>query len=193
MIAFALISEDPLLTLPSTVNAYAIWNTTAGQNSVPSSEGLGIGNYYYNQYARNLFDGNWTTAISLYGVGNASTSTTTAGLNTGVYLTIPGDPFFLKAFRFVTTPSSDLNRDPLKVTIEGSNLNGSALTLGSSWTLIYNGTTGLDATSGRTQPGIRQTLNNNASAFSSYRFLFTQRRGTSAYCIELVEIELYLF
>lgn len=192
-IAFVLISEDPLLRLPSTVNAYAIWNTTAGQNSLPSTVGLGIGNYYYNQYARNVFDGNWTTAICLNGVGNASALTTTAGLNTGVYLTIPGDPFFLKAFRFVTTSSLELNRDPLKLTIEGSNLIGTALTLGSSWTLIYNDTTGLDTNPGRTQPGIRQTLNNNASAFSSYRFLFTQRRGASAYCMEFVEIELYLF
>lgn len=168
-----------------------VWNTTAGQNSWPATPGTGIGNYWNIQPPQTVFDGNWTSAFASFGVGNSTTVIATSGLNTGVYLTIPGDPFVLKGFRFITAGFSTL-RDPLKLTIEGSNLTGSVLTLGSSWSLIYNGTTGLDVDPGRNLAGVRQTLNNNTSTFSSYRFLIFERRGTSA-CVEYSEIQLYVF
>lgn len=182
-----------MLRIPSTVNISAVWNTTAGHNSLPATPGTGIGNYFPPLSPQNVFDGDWATSFASYGFGYASIPTATGGLNTGVYLTIPGDPFVLNAFRIVTTGSVEVTRDPLKLTIEGSNLIGSALTLGSSWILIYNGTTGLDINPGRTKPGICQTINNNTSTFSSYRFLFTERRAGDIYCIDYKEIELYSF
>ena len=171
------------------MNVSAIWNTTAGQNGSPSTPGTGIGTYWSGDSPKNVFDGNWASSFASYGVGNASWWSNTSGVNVGVYLTIPTSPFILKAFRFITTTNT-YNRDPMKLTIEGSNLVGSALTLGSSWTLIYNGTTGLDIDPGRTQPGVQQILNGNVSPFSSYRFIITKKRYIDT-CVNYAEIELY--
>lgn len=178
-----------MLQVPTTVNVSAVWNTTAGQNSLPAIPGNNTGNYWSGHWPKNVFDGNWTSVFASFGVGNFNALTPSGGLNTGVYLTIPAGSFVLKAFRFITTRNV-WPRDPLKVTIEGSNLAGSALTLGSSWTLIYNGTTGLDINPGRSQPGVRQMLSDTTQAFSSYRFLIIERRG-NAVCVDYAEIELY--
>jgi hypothetical protein len=80
----------------------------------------------------------------------------TCGENTGIYLTLNSGPFTLVAFYFVTGGYSQL-RDPLTITIEG---NQAALTLGSNWKLIYNGSTGLKNDPGRSTMGIIQTLPN---------------------------------
>lgn len=154
-----------------------------------ATPGMGAGNYWPANSPNNVFDSNWTTTFASYGVGNVSTITSFGGLNTGVYLTLSGNPFVLKAFRFITTVASS-GRDPMQVTIEGSNHVGSALTLGSSWTLIYNGSTGLDINPGRSQPGLQKTLRNNALPFSSYRFLITERR-TNNTCVDYGEIQLF--
>ena len=82
----------------------------------------------------------------------------------------------MKALQFCTENDLPL-RDPLTVTLEGSNQNGSTLLLGSSWTLIYNGTTGLDVDPGRGSLGVRQTFFSNVIAYSSYRILITWKRG----------------
>jgi hypothetical protein len=81
-------------------------------------------------------------------------------------------------------------RDSTKMTIEGSNQIGTSLTFGSSWTLLYNGTTGLDIDTGPSNAGVKQTLVNNQLQFSSYRFLITAKRGYDT-CAEYSEIELY--
>jgi hypothetical protein len=76
------------------------------------------------------------------------------------------------------------------LTIEGSNANNTILGLGSSWTLIYNGTTGLTVHPGYNKPGLVQLVRSDVLSYSSYRFLFTSKRGLSS-CIEIAEIELY--
>ena len=81
-------------------------------------------------------------------------------------------------------------RDPLTVTIEGSNEPTSALILGSSWTLIYNGSTGLDTDPGRYNFGVIQNLTNNLVWYKSYRFLFISKRNSSD-AIQYGEVELY--
>ena len=168
---------------------YAIWNTTAGQNSVPATPGTGFGQYYFPHSPKNVFDGNWTTRLCSFGSSNGSRGSSEGGVNTGVYLTVPDTSFALKGFRIVRGTFST-SRDPSTLTIEGSNEIGSALTLGASWTLLYNGTAGLDVDPGNFQPGIRQDLLNNTLTFSSYRFLMTAHQG-NATCIEYSEIQMY--
>ncbi len=56
------------------------------------------------------------------------------------------------------------------MTIEGSNQVLSALTLGSSWALIYNGATGLDSDPSWGSYGSTQTLSNSIS-YASYQIL----------------------
>ncbi len=78
----------------------------------------------------------------------------------------------------------------MKIIIEGSNENGSALTVGSSWTLIYHGTSGLNPDPGRFTMGTLIILPNVLMSFKSYRLLITSKRAvqTSTSCSEFVLI-----
>jgi hypothetical protein len=156
---------------------YAIWNTTAGGNSSPSNSSYyEIGAYWPTEPPEAAVDGNITTIYTNHGTCNITIWLITCGDNTGLYLTLNDGPFTLIAFYFYTN-DLDSERDPLTITIEGSNLNGSALTLGSSWTLIYNGSSGLTSDPGRSAMGTLQILPNASIPFNSYRLLVTSKRG----------------
>jgi hypothetical protein len=67
----------------------------------------------------------------------------------------------------------------MRITIEGSNQSSSALLFGSSWTLIYNGSSGLDSDPGRYTFGLTQFISNNVISYESYRLLITSKRSLS--------------
>ena len=96
-------------------------------------------------------------------------------------------PLIIRAFRICTGNDSP-PRDPMTITLEGSNQTGSALFLGSSWTLIYNGPTGLATDPGRQTFGVRQTFS-NTRAFASYRILMPTKRANDI-ALQYSEIEL---
>ncbi|CAF3891320.1 unnamed protein product [Adineta steineri] len=99
------------------------------------------------------------------------------GVDTGFYVTPTiSDNSIATALLFATANDSP-NRDPITVTLEGSNSN--ALDIGSSWTLIYSGSTGIDPTidPGRQQYVTQQNFS-NAIAYKSYRLLITSQRGS---------------
>ena len=73
------------------------------------------------------------------------------------------------------------------VTIEGSN--GGDLTQGGSWTLIYNGSTGLEIDPGRESFGPLQSILNFKS-FNSYRFLTASKRSIDD-SVQYSEVEFY--
>jgi len=78
-----------------------------------------------------------------------------------------------------TTANDAANRDPITVTLEGSNETSiDMLQMASSWTLIYNGSTGISATvdPGRNTYVTPQNFT-NTKAFVSYRLLVTSQRG----------------
>jgi hypothetical protein len=107
---------------------YNIWNTTAGGNSVFAVPGYTQGTYWPSQPAKNVFDGNLSTEYCNYGVCNDTTGAMACGKETGFYLTMNSGPNILAAFYMGTCPESwGRSRDPMLITIEGSNLNGSAL------------------------------------------------------------------
>jgi hypothetical protein len=83
-----------------------------------------------------------------------------------------------------------LPRDPFTVTIEGSNQNGIALTLGSGWRLIDNDTAGLSIEAGRLNLGLKQIITNNTLALAAYRFLVMEKRSNQT-CVEYPEIEFF--
>ena len=168
---------------------YAVWNTSAGDDSLASSSGYSNSQYWYLDSPQNVFDGNLSSVFAIYGVCNVSFTGIECGLNTGVYVTRQKGPFILTAFRIVTGHVSR-NRDPIMLTIEGSNQNGATLILGSSWTLLYNGTAGLDIHPGILKAGTRQTIVDNQMQFASYRFLVTEKRGNHT-CVEYAEIQLF--
>lgn len=91
---------------------------------------------------------------------------------TGFYFTLCRDATVLLNFRFRTANDSPQG-DPQTLTIEGSSKPTFALILSTSWTLIYNGSTGLEANLSRFQYGSYQNLPNNTVSYKSYRFLIT--------------------
>ena len=180
---------ESLISLAGNTGVYAIWNTTAGGNSLTSSPGFSTGRYWYSQNVTNVFDGLWDTFYCGYGQCNVSFPDVSCGQNTGLYVTLQHGPFILSAFRMVKGNFSS-TRDPMRITIEGSNQNGMNLTFGSSWTPLYNGTAGLDINPGFRNAGVKQSLVNNQLRFSSYRFLILAKRGNET-CTEYAEIELF--
>ena len=157
------------------LSAEAVWNTTAGGDShkaTPAQSGMGT--YSIGGPPQNLFDdANITAYLSR---GNSVNGTNPiAGLKTGFYVTTGVCRTVLTGFTFVPVRGGS-SRDPLSVTIEGSN--GSDLTKGSNWVLLYNGPTGLQYIVDRTIEGERQNFT-NTRIFSNYRFLITSKRAIS--------------
>ena len=169
---------------------YAIWNTTAGRDSYASSFGSSTSNYFFDQGPTNIFDGNFTTKYVHFGTCNTTVGLTftECGEDTGFYFSPRQGSSLLLAFRF-GTPNSFPTRDPLHVSIEGSNQPVSALTLGSSWTMLYNGSCGLNTDPGRYAWGVTQWIMNNTVWYSSYRILVVAKRGTGQF-VQYSEVEL---
>ena len=81
-------------------------------------------------------------------------------------------------------------RDPLTITLEGSNVTAVALTLGSSWTLLYSGDTGLTPLNvTHLAWGDMQNFTNTLS-FTAYRMIVTSQRGVDR-CTQFSEMHLY--
>lgn len=101
------------------------------------------------------------------------------GIGTG-FLVIPSiSSSTLACGLLFATAKDNPHRDPITVTLEGSNAtNVTTLDHGSSWTLIYNGSTGINETS---HPGFETNgtvqIFENTKRFSSYRLLITSQRG----------------
>ena len=168
---------------------YGVWNTIAGMNSTISSSGSGIGDYYPGEDPDNILDQNTSSKYTNFGRCNASYISTPAdcGLNTGFYLKLSQGAMILSAMRFCTANSFP-SRDPMTMTVEGSNqTTTSLLTLGSIWNLIYNGSTGLDSDPGRYSYG-HTMIFSNTKAFISYRILILTARNLSS-AIQYAEVD----
>ncbi|CAF0824416.1 unnamed protein product [Adineta ricciae] len=89
----------------------------------------------------------------------------------------------------VCTANDHFERDPIIVSLEGSNSTGTNLTLGASWTLLYDGPSGISLDPGRRKCGSIQYFDNIVE-YSSYRFLVSGKRR-KADCIQYSEVKLY--
>jgi hypothetical protein len=189
VVVLCILASSKLTTANETV--YGIWNTTAGHNSSPSSSGSSVGDYYPVHSPDNVFDNIYTDKYLNYGVCNSTVGGTTlvCGWNTGLYVSPQGGALLLCAFR-VCTADSYPQRDPIYLTIEGSNQPLSTLTLGSSWIIIYNGSSGLDVDPGRSTCGVAQWLSNNSIWYASYRILVTSKRAVGNF-VQYSELELF--
>ncbi|CAF5040652.1 unnamed protein product, partial [Rotaria sp. Silwood1] len=168
---------------------YGLWNTLAGGNSTLSTSGSGIGNYNPNETPDNVFDQNSTTKYNSYGVCNITFGNAPqCGLNTGLYLTLQQGALLLTGIRFRTANSLPV-RDPITITVEGSNQPSTALLLSSSWTLIYTGSCGLNSDPGRNSLGVTEIIPNNVVSYNSYRLLITSKRNLSS-AVQYSEVEL---
>ena len=113
------------------------------------------------------------------------------GAGTGFYITPTVSNVSVACALLFATANDNPQRDPLTVTMEGTNVTATAaLNLGSSWTLIYSGSTGLDPTiaPNRTTYGIQQNFSNTIP-YSSYRLLVTSQRANSC-CTQYSEVQI---
>ena len=145
---------------------------------MPATSGVGHGKYRRTGPPRNAFDQDGTSRYAAFGSCSRHQTLTTCGTETGLYLTPSRGASTLVAIQFQTTSASS-ERDPLMITIEGSNQPPTVLTSGSSWVTIYTGPTGLTPNPGRSSHGTVQYLTSNAGPYTSYRLLVTSIRGNS--------------
>ncbi|UJR35179.1 hypothetical protein I4U23_027946 [Adineta vaga] len=190
--------RNKTLPAPSSVTStnetvYGIWNTSAGHDSFASTSGTSSGNYVASESPINVFDGNLNTKYINFGSCNATFGLYDAecGVNTGLYVSLRRGPSLLQGFVFGTANSFPA-RDPLVISIEGSNESPSQLTFGSSWNLIYNGSCGLDVDPGRYSWGVPQWIVNNTKWYSSYRILVVSKRSTGEF-VQYAEINLLAY
>jgi len=175
-----------LYVLPSTIQG--IWNAVAGGNSsFATALAFGTGTYPSDRSPDQLFDDLNNTCYASRG-NSIIGSNSIAGLNTGFYVSMAACSPVLDGF-IIQTCNEDSSRDPIKITIEGSNKN-SSLNLGSSWTLIYNGSTGLDTNPGRQTNGLYQTIS-NTNSYKNYRLLVTSKRGSQSDFVSYSAVKFY--
>ncbi|CAF3478674.1 unnamed protein product [Adineta steineri] len=155
-------------------NISPIWNTKAGKNSNLTSIGYGKGQMPPNETISNIIDRNIYTKYTSFGSSSADVISRRSGLNTGFYMILNTSICIVTGFQF-TTAISQPKRDPIMITLEGSNADNSSLTFGTSWTLIYNGSSGLEIDPGRGKVGSLQILN-NSQPYRSYRMLVISKR-----------------
>ena len=182
---FVLAPPILLNVLPDSVRG--LWNTVALGNSEYSVGGNTSGTYPVNQGPTKLFDYSLTSRYTSLGDGDGSNSLT-AGLKTGFHGTVGWCPSILKGF-IISTCSNAQARDPLHITIEGSILT-TELNSSSSWTRLYNGSSGLLNTTNRSADGEYVEII-NSSIYRSYRFLVTSKRGNNAPSVCYSEVKLY--
>ena len=109
------------------------------------------------------------------------------GVNTGLAILPGSGASVVTGFRLAT--ANDLpRRDPLEITLEGSNDPDATKAGGSGYVVIYEGTSGLDNDPGRGKWG--ETLSiNNTTPYKSYRILVTKTRA-AADGTQFAEVEL---
>ena len=166
-----------------------LWSTTLGGNGLQSTTGSSTGDYPSTESPPLCIDGNPSTKYLSFGDCPGSSSPLTCASNTGFHLTPLIGPTIVRAVQ-IQTPFDSPDRDPLTMTLEGSNQTGSALFSGSSWISIYSGLTGLAMDPGRSTFGVKQVFSNSI-AYTSYRVLMTSKRGSSN-SIQYAEIQLLI-
>lgn len=161
---------------------FSIYNTIVG--------GLigGFSNDVPDQIANHAMDGILGTKY----YNGRGTNTVNKGINTGFIVTpLTHQHTIACALRFATGNDAP-ERDPLTVTLEGSNgTNTEQFNSTSAWTLIYNGTTGINDT--HIHPWstyASEQYFDNRHSFISYRLLVTSKRNVSN-GVQYSEAEIY--
>lgn len=167
----------------------AICNATAGSMGYNVIVGTGVCSCPVGQGSGASIDFENTTYLNYGTVGLSGTPSVSAGVGTGLFTTPQVGPTIIQSIQFQTGNESD-SRDPLTITIEGSNRTGTPLYVGSSWTLLYTGVTGLlPLNNSRLTWGELQNFSNTIP-FISYRIIVTSQRDADV-GTEYAEMHLY--
>ena len=162
-----------------------VYNTTAG-----GPTGAKDGRYSTStEQPPKAIDNNVATKYLNFGsTGNFGVTAPAPGVGTGFYVTPNiSNASVAVALRFATA-NDEPDRDPLTVTLEGTN--STALDLGTGWGLLYNGSTGINPVA---DPGremfVPQQNFSNSIAYRSYRLLVTSQRN-AAWCVQYAEAQI---
>ena len=113
-------------------------------------------------------------------LNKAQDGTKDPGVDSGLLITPKKGSTIVTAFQFYT--GNDMpERDPLTVTLEGSNDPTATKEGCKNFTLIYQGTGGLDNDPDRGNSGVQVTFP-NTTAYTTYRLLVTKTRATTDGC-----------
>lgn len=169
--------------------SFGLWNTTAFGSSYLAAAGSGVGTYAVTSSPGNVLDQNGDTGYISFGSCSNDTISKSCGVDTGLIIIPEQGATLLLAVQFTTNGDAP-ESDPFSVTIEGSNQAFSTTLNWKNWSLIYNGSTGLDVDPGRTINGLLQCITNNTIWYTSYRILVTSKRGISS-SVQYNEVKLY--
>jgi hypothetical protein len=152
---------------------YGLFNTRAG-----GPTGGFEGRYSpYSETPSKAIDNRTNTKYLNYGTnGTMNLMMTQPGANTGFYVTPTLTSTSVTNGLLFATGDDYPQRDPITVTLEGTN--STVLNTSSIWTLIYNGSTGIDSSASinRSTYGTLQVFTNTI-AYRSYRLLITSQRA----------------
>ena len=110
------------------------------------------------------------------------------GVNTGFVIVPKAGSSTITGVQFAT--ANDMpDRDPVRITIEGSNDANAARAQGNGFALIYEGLAGLESDPGRNHWGQVVGFKNTAS-YKVYRILVTATRGDAADATQYSEVRL---
>ena len=160
---------------------------TVGGNDTPSSVGSGAGQYLSTETPAKSVDRDGATKYLNFGNGNSGVSSSTKGVGTGLIETPAFGPSIVTAIQ-VATANDSPNRDPLTVSIEGTNATTN-LNSGAVWTLISdNVNLGINTDPGRQTFGPEVSFA-NTTAYRSYRIIVKSQRGTDV-AVQYAEMNL---
>lgn len=180
----AFVARLSLVSVNGTITG--VWKTVIGGNSTTATSGAG--QYLSTEGPAQGCDNTLSTKYLNFGSCGSFILNITCGVNTGLYLKLQRGSSLVTGLQLCTA-GDWADRDPMAVSLEGSNLPGTALPLGSSWALLYNGMSGLQTDPGRNTCGRLQSLN-NTTYYTSYRFLVLSKRS-SGDSVQYSEIRLY--
>jgi len=145
--------------------------TTKGRSNVLAEAGDFGGTSSNDEQAANAIDGNLGTKY----FNKAQNDDGSAGVDTGLVVTPHLGATVVTGIQFAT--ANDMpDRDPLTITLEGSNATDADKAKGKGFTLIYKGPSGLTKDPGRSNWGQVIAFANTGS-YKTYRVLITQVRG----------------
>jgi hypothetical protein len=164
---FATAAGDPIV---------GFYQASVGGNDTPSTVGTGPGQYQSTESPPRAIDNDPATKYLNFGNGNSGISSPTKGVGTGFYATPSLGPSIVTGIQ-VATANDSPSRDPLAVSIEGTNAT-SGFDSGANWTLIAdNVDLGITTDPGRSSygPVVRFI---NTRAYRSYRVIIKSQRGS---------------
>lgn len=140
---------------------------TAGSNAANTSP--------TSEQAPNAIDHNVGTKTLNFGNGDNTVTSASKGVGTGLRVTPSVGPTLLTGIQ-VATANDSPNRDPLTVSIEGTN-NTTNLDFGDTWTRIVSSVDlGIDTDPGRQTSGPIVPVV-SATPYTSYRIIILSQRG----------------